>query len=333
MPIVTVNAKAVPSIAPTTSETYLGQRLVAINGMSITAAALLTPNLLPLVGNLTPPAQQYTVRIRTDGDCATKGLVVSMNVDQTIFSGAGEKNNPAGEGLKEFVEVTLFELVNASNSAGFAALDTGLKGGNISLRAFGEAKANLEAQSSMTVADILRQLAPGYVPSAWGTGHVNATNPHVGNLGAFQAVFRMAAHDATAGPTNPKSLPSWEMYALSGTMMLAGSVNPQDLSRGVRVMKGGRTIDGRKLRDVVLQNQANTLNAQNIASRVYYNAYMEACHTVSADVMTAVTWANGGNAGDWRMTDAMKVIAPDTNNMLRDKMVTAIRTKWQQVST
>jgi hypothetical protein len=335
--------KAVPSIAPTTAERHLQQQLLWMVTHSATARALLHPGAPAHVpAALTAPLD---VRIiSTAAATATAGNVSTINVNGTIFGpGGAEKNVPAGEGLKEFVESTVFELVNAANAAHFTTLDAQLVAGlaapvPISLRTYGEAKANLEAEASMTVADTIRDLAAavGYVPSAWGAAHVAATANFIGNLAGFQAVFRLAPHDAAAAAHDPASLPSWEMYAFKQTMGLAGESDTRNLGAAVRVTKGGRALDTRKLKNlpqVLPTNQSAMVNSRNIFARVFCNAYLEACHVVSTDPGTVVTWA-GGTSADWRMTPAMQAIAPDAGNALRDRIVNAIRSAqlWPQIS-
>jgi hypothetical protein len=178
------------------------------------------------------------VTIKNKGATATSGTRVTVNTAKT--NGIGN----------EFVESVIFELTNASNAVAFTALENGIKLGATAVRTYGRNKADLEAEASWNVAQILPGRL-GYVPSAFGANTILACQNHL-NLPAFRTFFRVQPHDATAAINTVMRLPSEEMYAYNGAVIVAATTGV--LSRAFTVTdarenaretyKGGETEGG-----------------------------------------------------------------------------------------
>lgn len=279
------------------------------NTANVPGAALLGPLLLN---------ENVTVVIKNSGDTATKGTRVTVNTAQTGVAA-------------EFVESVIFELTNASNSAGFSTIDRNLKAGTISLRGYGRAKADLEAQASWNLVQIMSARI-GYVPSAFGNGHIVAVNG--ANLANFTALFRNQPHDANAAATNVMSLPTEQMYAYNGAVMLASNNsylnaalgNPQDRRSGVP-----KNIYVAKLKGALGVNLVATVSTQQPKSAArFYWTLVEAFRQPPAQV--TAPWPNGG-IGEWEFTPAMQVIAPDNVDPWQPKIAGWLLHKNQSIYT
>ena len=262
----------------------------------------------PLLAN---PA--VTVTIKNTGATATAGQRVTVNTTKT--NGIGN----------EFVESVIFELTNASNHAGFTTLETNLKAGAVSLLAYGQAKADLEAEASWNVAQILNARG-GYVPSAFGTGTINACNPYP-NLAAFQVFFRAQPHDAQAAANNVMSLPSWEMYAYNGAVTLAGGNNYLNAALGPvpDTRFGQKRISPAKLKGALGANVVATVSTQQpLRAARFYWTLVEVLRAAPANV--APPWRHGGIA-NWEFTPAMRAVTPDTPDPWQPKIAAWIATR------
>lgn len=262
-----------------------------LTAFAVPANAPGTNLLAPLLGN-----QAVEVVIKDAGAIATSGTRITVN--KSLINGIGA----------EFVESVIFELTNAKNSAGFALLEQNLKTGAVSLRGYGRAKADLEAEASWNLVQIMNA-QQGYVPSAFGAGHIAAVN--AANLADFQGTFRTARHDPNAVNTSPMWLRSEEMYAYNGAVILASNSGFLNAALSpVRDTRSGapKSIYCSKLKDALGQQIAPTVNTQQPknAARFYW-VLIEALRVAQV----TPPWPHGGIA-EWEFTADMQGVAPDT---------------------
>lgn len=310
-------------ITDTTQTTVAGVTLDGHLLNELNAFALSVPGnalLTPLLNN---PA--VSVTIKAAGPTATNAQSVTVNTAQTGVPQAVQQQDL--NLLKEMVESVIFELTNVSNHAGFLALGNQLKQGAIALRPYGQAKADLEAQASWNLAQILAARG-AYVPSAFGHAHIQACQGHT-TLPTFQGFFRTQPHDIQAVPTDVMSLPSEELYAYKGAVILASGNGLLTTALGaITDTRNGKTISPDKLKGA-LGNQANSLNTTQPARAArYYWVVVKALKQASPTV--ASTWPHGQYA-DWKFTARMKAVAPDDVDPWQPKVAAWINNKKQDM--
>jgi hypothetical protein len=252
------------------------------------------------------------VTIKNKGATATSGTRVTVNTAKT--NGIGN----------EFVESVIFELTNASNAVAFTALENGIKLGATAVRTYGRNKADLEAEASWNVAQILPGRL-GSVPSAFGANTILACQNHL-NLPAFRTFFRVQPHDATAAINTVMRLPSEEMYAYNGAVIVAATTGV--LSRAFTVTDARKTpakpIKVEKLKEATGRTEVAAISTQQPqkAARFYWTL-IESLRNVPG---VNVNWGPGGIA-DWEFTAGMQAVAPDAPDAWRPKIALWITNK------
>ncbi len=176
--------------------------------------------------------------------------------------------------------------------------------------AYGEARANCEAEASWTDATIIRELQAqpaGYTTSTWGQNHVNATQLFVAQgLNHYRPVFIAQPHEANKPATDYMGLPTREMYAYKGSVLLGGTTKSLD-NPAVYTVSGIRYSTVKILKLAVGEpwlNQINTTKPDT--ARAVYRGVTD----FLASKPTLVTWAHGNNSADWVFSNAMKQCKP-----------------------
>jgi len=256
---------------------------------------------------------------RTNGNPVTvvmKAGVRFATLVRRVTANAGlVAGNDPGK-FKEFCESVIFEVNNATNSGVFQQADNQFATGQITLHQFGRARSDIEAESSWTVARMLVELAavpappPPYAPSAWGQGHVTAIQGS-NNLAAYQTVFSGLPHEATA--TGVMHLKSAEMYAFNKIQEVRNRINDQ-LDVAVSARKSGQFLSFAKLKNSLNVGQQQGTNAQTDGAAVWYRLCVDLCKHLTMQTGWTVTWG-GGNVAGWEVTDEMKDLAKDGQNI------------------
>lgn len=286
-----------------TLEAYLREELAAFRKGGTDGNTLLGPILDGSTG--------YEVVIKDSAPTATSGTRVTINPKETNIATATDT-----KGLREFVESTIFELTNASNADAFRALDTGLVNGKAVL-AYGREKANLEAQASWAVSAILQQRS-GYEPSDWGKKQIKECS-RSSTLDGFSETFRKAAHDSTG--TGAASLSSAEYYAFNGAYKVGGAKSAFDRQFDALSVKGKKvTIE--QLKNKLTTVKSADFNSMNMASVKLYHVVVDVLLSPPAELKVELKWR--GTASDRAFSDAMKRIAVDTGNLLKNDVIRAL---------
>ncbi len=292
----------------------LGEHLTAGLEAAVASSEVAKKLLDPIL-----KSDKFEVVIKDGGATATSGQRVTINVAQV-----NAKDAKTADDLKEFIESTMFELVNAKNFEVFAKLEKELKEGKLPILgddSYGRTKADLEAEASWTVKDILKQRQAGsekYVPSKWGTNTINGCSSK-STLNDFKPVFRAAPHDKDAKDKTPEKLPTEQFYAYKGAVTLGGTSKLLD--------KCFKNIEHKKaakqrvsLQKLFTENGlATKQNTQNpiFAALIYHVAMSLVLEhdDISVKALTA------GTADQWKLTDKMKEVAPDGNGTLLKQFV------------
>lgn len=291
-----------------TLEEYLKQHLKMHASNSKSAATLLTKILAD---------DSYEVVIKTGAPTATKDKRVTINPTETKIDKAKTKDD-----LKEFVESAIFELTNARNSETFADLEQSLLSGNLPLMQYGLGKAKIEAEASWNVYRSIVEYKD-YVPSAFGTGHVNACKAYGDNLAKYLAFFCDAPHDAKAKDKTADKLPSAQMYAYKGALTLAGTKSGAvlDTCFTITQKEKKKKISIKKwISKGVPANQQAMISTQNNFAQRFYHVLVDILAT--SDLLTVQYRA--GAAKDWQFTPKMKEIQEDKDDVLKNSLVRAL---------
>jgi len=280
----------------TTLSDYLKLQFEEHIKKSKTAKELLDPIL---------KSDDYEVIIKKS-PTATHKKRVTIHPDETKITTAVKL-----EDLNEFVESTIFELTNATNSDQFSTLDSNLKMGSIALKAYGEKKSDYESQASWNVYKIITEHV-GYTPSAWGNKQIDACKAY-DSLDKFKVFFRKEPHDNNAKAGTQEKLPSAEYYALKGAYILGGTRKALDKAFSNIIHKkntGQKRISLHKLKEASLTVSENSsTNTKNIKAAVYYWTTIDLLKNYQN---TTVTWKFGGSS-NWEFTDGMKKVVPDVS--------------------
>jgi hypothetical protein len=301
---------------------WLTEGLLAAVANSAAGNMLLTPIL---------DSKDYEVVIKDGGKTATQGKRVTINI-----ANVHGKDATTGDDLKEMIESTIFELVNAKNSAAYAKLETDLEAGRLPIMDYGTTKANTEAESSWTVGLILKQrMASGeeYVPSEWGRKQITACTGKA-NLAAFQKYFRELPHATGSDATPPERLRTEWFYAYNGGVTLAYKDSNKALDKccTVTVIKvgaqKGKKISLKKLGNVALAAKFNDVNSSKaLACARFYHVLMEVITTHSS---VKVDFTAGAKA-NWAFNDDMKECAVDTSDTVKAALTRALDNNLAQV--
>jgi hypothetical protein len=273
-----------------------------------------------------------TVKLKQAGVTATLVKTVTVSLNETL----DKANQPSTDaGLKELVESAIFEMNNATRSDQFAQLDQNFPNA-LTLTAFGQGRANIEAESTWVVYEILTQMQGvphNYVPSAWGQGQVNDVQQSGAvNLIAYQPLFRVKRHDTAAAPGSSKWLHSEEMYAYQKILDTKDNDLFALLDAVARVTKlaGGKRISTKKLRDdgLSMQNQQKTTEREK-GRAVLYSAAIKLFGEMGIHPHTNTWQVNllrGALAGNWAFTAEMDQVANTTNvDFIKDRFLDAVR--------
>jgi len=288
-----------------------------LNQLNVLSLAINTAAGHALLNPILTNATAYEVLIKHGGATATAGLRVTVNIDQTSYDGGKIAGGLKADGDKEFVESTIFELVNASNAGNYALLQTNLINGNSNLHIYANAKADIEAEASWTVARILVEAsAPplNYACSRWGRKHVDEVAGQ--GLGQYQLQFRAGPHDASAGPGDPKSLPTWEFYGFNTAWEIAAAKAP--FTNGMAVVftnvtkgqgPGRKTLQLKAFMTNALGTEKGSVSKDNKISATYYHLLTTLLTPPYGPAMPAnlaVTWRGPVNSAvPWTLTAAM----------------------------
>lgn len=286
---------------------YLDAKLHEFSNNSSAANALLTP-----IFN-----GDYKIEIRAAGGTAASGRKVNVDVNETIF----DKGTQKQDGLKECVESTVFELVNAKNSTHFLTLDTQLKAGTLCLSDYGDQRGDFEAEASWTVAMILRELAQSalqYSPSEWGRKQVDsAANYLGGGLPAYEPAFRLVPHVAGRPANDKMGLPTAQFYAFNGAVTLGGMGDLNGLDVPAQLRIGGIRYSMKKIVKTAVGPWAINISTHNAANALAaYRAVTE--YLAGNPAGCLVTWQVMNASARWTFSNAMKQVTPPQDSAVAD---------------
>lgn len=319
-------------ITPTFNKTIDGHDLVwhlttgleAAIANSAAAATLLTPILA---------SNKFEVVIKEkDVATATSGQRVTINATDVKITTA-----KTAADLKEFVESTIFELVNAKNFAAFKALDDALKLGTkplLGAGGYGRAKADFEAEASWTSKEILiqrRTSGEKYAPSKWGEATIAGCSGKA-NLEAFKTTFRDLPHNKSAPKDTAATLITEQFYAYNGAVIVAGFNNSKILDKILKKFSTkanpNERLSLKKLGQVAMGQSGDGSFAEVTqfhpeVTACFYHVAIEAITTNKDLVVEFQT----GARPNWAFTFQMKQVAKDANNALKAKIDAALAQK------
>jgi hypothetical protein len=300
--MLTITDEFAKLVAGKSLSAHLAEELEAFRVSSVAGAGLLDPVL--------KGGDAYTVAIKKEGATATLAKRVTINASDTKISIAATLDD-----LKEFVESTIFELSNATNSVSFASLEADLLSGVKPLRTYGTDKADLEASASWNVYKLLTQRAD-YLPSAWGVNQINACKGYE-TLESFKIFFRAQPHDARAEVAGTQAaLPSEEYYAFLGAYTLGGTSKKLDnhFTKITHTKSDGKRVSLHKLMNTL--PNANMINKMNLKAVTYLHVALDLLHAQGTGL--TVIWK--APYEKHQFSAAMRQLAADTGGIYKSSM-------------
>jgi len=190
---------------------------------------------------------------------------------------------------RQMAESCLFEIQNCLNKTANDRFYKDLKKFNgISWLEYGRLMALEESKCSQVVCKILTQVKTrlgGYTPSSWGQEQISAVN-RFSTTGDFANYFANDVHSSSAGPLDPKSMPSKYLYVHQrlttdhekGSKLAGARSHFQKITSFPMVAPNQKKIKKSNMSDLF-----KTFHSWNMRPSRFFAYYVKALHQLQDD--------------------------------------------------
>jgi len=252
-----------------------------------------------------------------------------------LFWSEKKKNDVHQYDVPELAESCLFELKNLLNMPRFKLAGLGKP-----LPTYGLEKAKIEAESTVTIVKILKELevSLNYVPSAWGKRQIEQLGGRTGDVAAQH--IASTPHDSSQ--TNKFRLPSQYLYAyeemletmkgMGSTVDIKGMIF--SIVEIVSPAPQSKSFSSNYMRFKYIRFFSQPLQNYRVSKQQFFIWLIYAIRDIGRVNGWTVTWKHGLNASDYiKFADAVinvsvvPQILPDTRRVkdIRDGLMNTIK--------